>query len=76
MTWSMQKCKEALLKGEDKEHVSNNTPRQMDLIEPQSDGCVFFFNPLLSFRAAFVKMNLVAEEERRFGFRGAYRAGA
>lgn len=56
-----KKCKEAHLKREDKEYVSNNRARQMDLIEPQSDGCFFFsffslsVQPFALFRVAFVK---------------------
>lgn len=50
--------RDALEKKEDKEYVSNNTPRQMDLIEPESDGCFFSsfsVQPFALFRVAFVK---------------------
>lgn len=68
-----KKCKEAHLKREDKEYVSNNRARQMDLIEPQSDGCFFFLsslflcNPLLS-----LELHLWNESRGR-GRRGARR---
>lgn len=62
----LKKCKEAHLKREDKEYVSNNTPWQMDLIEPQSDGCFFSSSvqPFALFRVAFVKWIL---RQRRRG---------